>query len=235
MAGVPPTPNGSTALSAVELFDDVGPAYEKAFADLPEQDASIEWLLSELAASCAGGAGQVLDIGCGTGRPVCSRLAAAGHAVLGIDISSEMIKAAREHVSQATFEQVDVRDFQSAPGRFDAVTAYFSLIAGLSQDEIRQTVQRVHAWLKPGGSFILATVPVPVNNIELKWMGRTGVVSSLARDDFVAWIRHVGFDVVHDQDSTFLPKAVEAGICGPDDVWEESHLFVYAKKKAAAA
>ena len=33
MAGVPPTPNGSTALSAVELFDDVGPAYEKAFAE----------------------------------------------------------------------------------------------------------------------------------------------------------------------------------------------------------
>jgi cyclopropane fatty-acyl-phospholipid synthase-like methyltransferase len=241
MAGAPPTTDSnsststsSTALSAAELFNDVGPAYEAAFADLAEQAASIEWLLSELSTG-ADRPAQVLDIGCGTGRPVCSRLAAAGHSVLGIDISTEMIKAAREQVAEATFELRDVRDFQSPPARFDAVTAYFSLLAGLSQDEIRQTVQRIHTWLKPGGSFVLATVPVPVNNVELKWMGRAGIVSSLARDEFVAWIRQVGFDVVHDQESTFLPKAVEAGICGPDDVWEESHLFVYAKKKAAAA
>lgn len=223
------TPAASTAYTAAALFDDVGPAYETAFAGLPEQAASIQWLLSELSKSQVRPA-EILDIGCGTGRPVCSSLAAAGHSVMGIDVSTEMIKAAREQVPQATFEQLDCRDFQSPANRFDAITVYFSMIAGFSQDEIRQSIQRIHSWLKPGGSFVFATVPVAVNNVELKWMGRSAVVSSLSPEELVAWIKQVGFEIVHEQESKFLPKAVEAGICGPDDVWEEPHLFVYAKK-----
>lgn len=223
-------PATSSTYSAAALFDEVGPAYETAFAGLPEQAASIQWLLAELSKS-QGRPAEVLDIGCGTGRPVCSSLAAAGHSVIGIDVSAEMIKAARELVPQATFEQLDVRDFQSPANRFDAITVYFSMIAGVTQDDIRQAIQRIHSWLKPGGSFVLATVPVAGNNMELKWMGKAAVVSSLSPDEFAAWIKQVGFEIVHQRESTFLPKAVEAGICGPDDVWEEPHLFVYAKKK----
>jgi cyclopropane fatty-acyl-phospholipid synthase-like methyltransferase len=126
---------------------------------------------------------------------------------------------------------MDVRDFQSAANTFDAITVYFSMIAGVTQDEIRQSIQRIHSWLKPGGSFVFATVPVAGNNLETKWMGKPVVVSSLSPEEFVAWIRQVGFEVIHERESKFLPKAVEAGICGQDDVWEELHLFVYAKKK----
>jgi 2-polyprenyl-3-methyl-5-hydroxy-6-metoxy-1,4-benzoquinol methylase len=223
----PPAPS---TYSVAALFDEVGPAYETAFAGLPEQAASIQWLLSELSKSQVQPA-EILDIGCGTGRPVCSRLAAAGHSVIGIDVSAEMIKAAREQVPQATFEQLDVRDFKSPANRFDAITVYFSMIAGVTQDEIRLFIQSIYSWLKPGGSFVLATVPVAGNNIELKWMGKPTVVSSLSSEEFVAWIKQVGFEIVHEQESKFFPKAVEAGICGPDDVWEEPHLFVYAKKK----
>jgi 2-polyprenyl-3-methyl-5-hydroxy-6-metoxy-1,4-benzoquinol methylase len=223
-------PSTSSTYSTAALFDEVGPAYETAFAGLPEQAASIEWLLSELSKSQVRPA-EILDIGCGTGRPVCSSLAAAGHSVIGIDVSAEMIKAAREQVPQATIEQLDVRDFKSPANRFDAITVYFSMIAGVTQDEIRQFIQQIHSWLKPSGSFVFATVPISGNNMELKWMGRPAVVSSLSPEEFGAWIRQVGFEIVHEQESKFLPKAVEAGICEPDDVWEEPHLFVYAKKK----
>ena len=154
----------------------------------------------------------------------------AGHSVLGIDVSAEMIKAARDRVPLATFEQVDVRDFQSPANSFDAITVYFSMITDVNQDEIRQFIQRIHSWLKPGGSFVFATVPVVGNNLEIKWMGKPIVASSLSTEEIVAWIRHVGFEVVRERESKFLPKAVEAGICGPDDVWEEPHLFVYGKK-----
>ena len=69
------------------------------------------------------------------------------------------------------------------------------------------------------------------NNLEIKWMGKPVVVSSLSPEEFVAWVRHVGFEIVRARDIKFLPKVVEAGICRADDVWEEPHLFVYAKKK----
>ena len=84
--------------SAEEVFDDISPAYESAFAGLPTQAASIEWVLTQLEnkkpARC-------LDIGCGTGRPVCSELAKAGHSVLGIDVSGVMIADAQKKVPNA--------------------------------------------------------------------------------------------------------------------------------------
>ena len=221
------TTTQSTRLSAEELFDDVGPAYESAFAGLPTQAASIEWVIRQLENRKPA---KILDIGCGTGKPVCSELANAGHDVLGIDISSAMIEYAKKQVPNATFQKADIVDYHPDPAKFDAITVYFSMIASVTQDQIRQNIQNIYQWLKPGGFFVFGTVPVAGNNLEIKWMGRPIVVSSLEADDAIDWIRKVGFDVVHHEVSVFTPKAAQAGICKEDDVWEEPHLFVYAKK-----
>ena len=214
-------------LSTEDLFDDVGPAYESAFAHCEPQAASIDWIKSKLGSF---NPAKCLDIGCGTGRPVCSDLANAGHDVLGIDLSGAMIDAAKANVPKARFEKMDIADFQSAPGSFDAITVYFSMIAGVTPDQIRGYIQNIYSWLKPGGIFVFATVPIAANEMEIKWMGRPVVVSSLDAGEAVDWISKVGFEVVRDAVTTFMPKAAEAGICNADDVWEEPHLFVYARK-----
>ncbi|KAF2098556.1 S-adenosyl-L-methionine-dependent methyltransferase [Rhizodiscina lignyota] len=218
----------SAPLSAEAAFDSVGPAYEVAFEGLETQLASIKWIVEQLGQHKPA---KVLDIGCGAGRPVCSELAAAGHDVLGIDISSNMLGAARKNVPQARFEQKDIRDFEAAPGSFDAITVYFSLIASVTQDEIRDFIKRIHGWLRAGGIFVLGTASVDGNNIEMRWMGRPVVCSGLSAEDTVSWMREVGFEVVHEDQSTFTPRAVEAGICEAEDVWEEPHLFVYARRQ----
>lgn len=227
------TPSDPSSNPAAKLFDSVGPAYETAFEGLPEQGRAIQWLLGELSKTHPSAGAQCLDVGCGTGRPVCSSLAAAGHRILGVDVSLEMIKAARTQVTSplARFEQQDVRSLPDTPAVYDAVTVFFSLIAAFSQDEIRDTLGRVHTWLKPGGLFVFATVPVPGDNLEIRWMGRPIVVSSLTRPEVEQCLQGVGFDLVEVRESTFLPKAVEAGICSSDEVWEEPHLFIYARKK----
>ena len=216
-----------------QLFDSVGPAYEKAFDGLPEQAAAVRWLLDELAASHPSGGAQCLDIGCGTGRPVCASLATAGHKVHGIDVSGAMIEAARAAVPShhASFAQQDVRSLPDNNGSYDAITVFFSMIAGFSQSEIRDTIRRIHAWLRPGGVFVFATVPIDGNNLDIRWMGRPVVVSSLSAEEATRCLHEAGFEIVYQDESKFLPKAVEAGICGPEDVWEEPHLFVYARKK----
>ena len=214
-------------LSAEAVFDDVGPAYESAFAGLPTQAASIEWVKANLEARKPA---KCLDMGCGTGRPVCSELAKAGHDVLGIDISGAMIEDARKKVPNARFEKTDMSDYNTDSASFDAITVYFSMIAGMTQDRIRESIRNIYHWLKPGGVFVFATVPIAGNNLEIKWMGRPVLVSSLEADEIVAWMQNIGFEVVHNEVSKFTPRAVEAGICKEDDVWEEPHLFVYAKK-----
>src|SRR4051794_39698335 len=101
----------SARLNAEALFDSVGPSYEAAFAACTEQQASITWLLEQLPTPAS-----VLDIGCGTGRPVCSALASAGHSVLGIDVSGAMIAAAVHNVPKAKFEKLDVKEFTPDEG-----------------------------------------------------------------------------------------------------------------------
>jgi len=88
------------SLTAQEVFDSIGPAYEDAFAGLLEQTSSVDWLLTQLKDAGVETA-RFVDMGCGTGRPVCLSLANAGHDVLGIDVSPVMVAAARERVSNA--------------------------------------------------------------------------------------------------------------------------------------
>jgi SAM-dependent methyltransferase len=212
--------------SAAATFDSVGPAYESAFESCEPQAASVQWLLAQLPTRGS----KTLDVGCGTGRPVCSTLADAGHDVLGIDVSGGMLEAARSNVKNARFEQVDYRQFVQENASFDAITVYFSLIAGVSQDDIRNAFKLFYGWLKPGGFFVFSTVPIDGNNLEISWMGRPVVVSSLTAEESVTAIKAAGFTIVDKKESLFTPKAVEAGICKDGDVWEEQHLFVFAKK-----
>ncbi|KAH8890280.1 S-adenosyl-L-methionine-dependent methyltransferase [Thozetella sp. PMI_491] len=220
-------------LSAEQVFDAVGVAYEAAFEGHPEQAASLEWLVTELAASGTLRA-RVVDVGCGTGRPVCSVLAEAGHDVLGIDISGAMIAAARDRVPLASFEQLDLRAYNPVPGSLDAVTIYFSLIAGVTQQEIPAFFTKIYDFLRPGGLFVFATVPLPVDSAQISWMGKPVVVSSLSPEAAVDAVRQAGFIVEYEHLSKFMPRGAEAGICKAEDVWEETHLFIYARKPSSA-
>ncbi|CAK7262708.1 hypothetical protein SEPCBS119000_000121 [Sporothrix epigloea] len=234
-------PEPTTMLTAAEVFDSVGPAYEDAFTGLPTQAAAIDWLVQQLKAdpATAQGGAKIVDVGCGTGRPTCSVLADAGHSVTGIDISEAMLAAARTRVPNAQFELIDVRAFiereKGQPASLDAVTVFFSLIAGVTQDDIRLVLSGLAGLIKPGGYLVFSTVPIPINNGPIKWMGRSVEVSSLSPEEGVAAVKAAGLEVKYDAVTTFKPRAAEAGICQPDEVWEEPHLFVYAQKPVVAA
>lgn len=142
-----------------------------------------------------------------------------------------MIAAATSNVPAASFEKIDVKDFNPPTGvQYDAVTVYFSLIASVSQAQIADTFRRVYSWLKDGGIFVFATVPIDGENMEIQWMGRDIVATSLSREKVLREVKGCGFEVVKEESSKFLPKAVEAGICKEDEIWEEEHLFVFARK-----
>ena len=142
---------------------------------------------------------------------------------------SELIKSRIEGLG----EQTDIRNFSPAPDSYDAATVYFSMIAGVTQDEIRGFVRKIYGFVKPGGAFVFATVAVPAESVQIKWMGKPVTVSSLSSDEVATAVKDAGFSVEHHEASTFTPKGAEAGICGPEDVWPEPHVFVYAKKPAA--
>jgi SAM-dependent methyltransferase len=112
---------------------------------------------------------RVLDLGCGEGY--CARALRRGAAgdVLGIDVSSGMIEAARREEARQplgiTYEVGDATDLRQVPAEhFDLVLAMF-LFNYLNTDQTRACMTEVARVLKPGGRFVFA-VPHP----SLPWL-----------------------------------------------------------------
>ncbi|MEV4947107.1 class I SAM-dependent methyltransferase [Streptomyces sp. NPDC053755] len=204
-------------LSAAELFDGLGLAYEDAFGGLPEQVAAVDWLTARL-----GTGARVLDVGSGTGRPVAERLVRAGCEVTGIDVSRTMVDLARAQVPGARFEQCDVRAFEPPEGGFDAVCAFFPLLM-MSRAEAGAALEAMAGWLAPGGYLVSATVPADVEGVRIEWMGRGVEVSSFSAQEYVRRLREeCGLEVLHHAVSRFRPAG---GLAEP-----EEHLFCYARR-----
>ena len=111
----------------------------------------LESLLDRLAP-----ASRVLELGCGPGVPIAARTSAAGHRLVGVDISSRQIELARHEVPDAEFIVADMLEVDFDPRSFDAVVAFYSIIH-VPRRHYPRLFERIHGWLRPGGS-LLATL-----------------------------------------------------------------------------
>lgn len=203
---------------AAVLFDALGLDYEKAFASSEAHRASLGWLLDRLPPGS-----RVLDAGCGTGRPTAETLAGAGHAVLGVDVSPVMVGLASRQVPRAEFRLADLRELSPAEHSFDAVCGYFSLLQ-MSRAEQSAVVAKLARALRPGGSAVLATVPLDVEDVEGTFMGQPVRVTSFAAGDFRAMVEAAGLTVLSEEHALFSPAHPGAG--------PEPHLFLHCRREA---
>ena len=103
---------------------------------------------------------RVVDIGCGSGPSfphLSDRVGPSGH-VLGFDYNAEMIERARRRVEQAGWPNVEVLHADATEvelSGFDAAIASYSISA---THDVRATMLRVHAALKPGGRLLVLDV-----------------------------------------------------------------------------
>ncbi|HEY2981668.1 MAG TPA: class I SAM-dependent methyltransferase [Anaerolineales bacterium] len=109
-----------------------GRAWVEAQEVLDQMFKPFEDLLLEVVS--AGSAGQVLDIGCGTGSTtlaVARRLGAKGRCI-GIDISEPMIAAARARAERestpASFIRADAQTHAFEPASFDTIISRFGVM-----------------------------------------------------------------------------------------------------------
>lgn len=200
------------ARQAATVFDALGMAYEKAFAHSEAHRASLAWLVGRL-----GPGSRVLDVGSGTGRPTAATLAAAGHDVLGIDVSPVMVDLATRQVPDATFRHADIREVPLADGTFDAVCVYFSLLQ-MPRTVQEALVRRLARALRPGGSMVLATVPADVEDVEVVFMGQRVRATSFGAEGFTDMVGAAELTVLSAQSALFTPDHPGAA--------PEPHLFL---------
>lgn len=94
---------------------------------------------------------RILDLGCGTGRPIAEWLMQRGYRVTGVDQSAEMLAQARRLLPDGDWQLARIEDFTTAE-RFDAVIAWDSLFH-VPRERLPEIFARVATYLEPGGRF----------------------------------------------------------------------------------
>lgn len=97
----------------------------------------------------------VLDFGCGTGS-LSAALAAAGHMVLGLDISPGLLARTRERGlgSEHLFARFDGLHIPLATGTVPAAATYVVLNHIIEDRDLSQVLREIHRVLAPGGRLV---------------------------------------------------------------------------------
>ncbi len=132
-----------------------------------EYDLIAEWYASDrkapggvpeataLASSIPPGA-RVLDIGCGNGMPITRALLSAGHRVIGLDSSSEMLARFWRNCPDTPAVRGVVQSCPFADGTFDAAIAW-GVMFHLNQDDQINAIVSVSRVLKTGAPFLFTS------------------------------------------------------------------------------
>lgn len=97
----------------------------------------------------------VLDVGCGTGKPMAEYLIKNGFHVFGVDGAINMIKLAKENLPQETWQVHDMRTLKLNQ-KFPALMAWHSFFH-LTQDEQKKMFSIFKSHLKPNGILMFTS------------------------------------------------------------------------------
>jgi len=98
----------------------------------------------------------ILDLGCGSGKPIDKLFVYRGHSVIGIDIAKKQIKLARKNVPQARYIVKDISDLRKEEFTVDAVISFYTIIH-VPRETHRELFEKINSFLPPGG-LVLVTM-----------------------------------------------------------------------------
>jgi SAM-dependent methyltransferase len=138
--------------------------------------------------------GTVLDLGCGAGLVTADLTTRAR--VVGVDISLAQLELARRNAPAARFVRADMVDLAFAPGSFDAVVAFWTLIH-VPRVFHASLLEGVHTWLRSGGLFAgtLGSGDNPADHVP-DFHGAPMDWSHFDAENNRRLLREAGFDVL---------------------------------------
>jgi SAM-dependent methyltransferase len=136
---------------------------------------------------------KVLDLGCGSGRPVAQHMAEQGLRVTGVDSSPTMISLCRSRLPGHEWVVADMRTL-SLGRRFDGILAWDSFFH-LDHDDQRQMFAVFAAHASPGAVLMFNGGPMHGEGIG-SYRGDPLYHASLAPAEYEALISRSGFRVV---------------------------------------
>jgi ubiquinone/menaquinone biosynthesis C-methylase UbiE len=199
-------------------FDVIGKAYDESFTQRSAQIAAGAWVVER-----TGPRARVLDLGCGAGWPTAKQLADEGLDVVGVDVSRTMLDLAAERVPSAQLIQADMRTLPEDIGRFDAVTAFFSLLM-LSRHDIVEVLHTCYSLLQRGGVLAIAMVDGDHDAEPGTFFDVEMTTTAYPPQQLVDVVQEAGFTV----------EAVESHEVTVTEGVVENHTFLRASAEAEA-
>jgi len=144
---------GLRDISTRESYDVIAAAYAEQLGSELAQKPLDRHLLNRFAEGVRD-RGLTADLGCGPGH-VARYLREQGAQVLGIDLSPEMIREARQRNPEIEFRVGDMRSLDLPDDALAGVLAFYSLIH-LEEQEIGPALVEFHRVLAPGGLALFA-------------------------------------------------------------------------------
>lgn len=135
----------------------------------------------------------MLDLGCGSGRPIAAYLVEQGLRVTGVDASPSLIALAGERLPDQDFRVADMRGLELGR-RFAGIIAWDSFFH-LSPDDQRAMVPVFAAHAAPGSLLLFNTGPSAGEAIG-SYRGDPLYHASLAPEDYRALLAASGFEVL---------------------------------------
>jgi len=139
----------------------------------------------------------ILDLGCGTGHPIATRVASLGHRVVGVDGSEAMLRIARHHLPDHRWIHAFMEDV-GFDETFDAAVCWDSLFH-LPRRCFATVIDRLHQWLRPGGRLMVSSggnVPDDGQGFTDVMFGTEFYYDSLPPASMVSLVEATGFDIV---------------------------------------
>jgi SAM-dependent methyltransferase len=136
----------------------------------------------------------ILDLGCGTGRPIAEYLLARGHRVTGVDQAAQLLASARARFPEATWIESRLEDY-TIPDGYAAIVCWDTLFH-LERSVHAQLLARMARSLAPGGRMMITVGGSEHPAFTDTMFGETFFYDSHSPDRVIAILGELGFEPV---------------------------------------
>lgn len=190
----------------IQTYDQIAADYVQATNNLQPQEEFT--LFSQMLLT----GNAVLDAGCGGGRD-CRALAERGFQVIGIDLSAEMLKIARNLAPGCEFRQTDLRKIPLADNSIDGIWCCASLLH-LKRREVRRALLEFRRVLKKGAVCCILIKKGTGEKFvkDSRSQGKPRFYSYFQPDEIRALCRSLNFEIL-------IGKTTQSGSAGQREDW----------------
>jgi cyclopropane fatty-acyl-phospholipid synthase-like methyltransferase len=163
-----------------------------------KDDPRHEWC-DELAARLEPGA-TVVELGCGGGTEE-TKLLSRRFRLIGVDLSAEQLRRARQRVPGAVFRHADFTELELEPSSIDAVVAFY-VFNHVPRDLLPGLFSRIHGWLRDGGLLLATLGTSDTEGWTGEFLGAPSYFSSFPPHTNTRLAVEAGFEALRDELAT---------------------------------